>query len=136
MSLVIDASLAAAWYFADEQTEAARELFRRVGREGAIVPALWKLEMGNIFQMAIRRDRIEPPFRDEALRDLALVEIEVDAETQEHAWGATIALADRYDLTTYDASYLELAQRRRLPLGTLDRKLAAAARAAGVEALP
>jgi predicted nucleic acid-binding protein len=44
-------------------------------------------------------------------------------------------LADLYGLTVYDAAYLELAQRRRLPLATLDAALARAARAAGVELL-
>jgi predicted nucleic acid-binding protein len=34
----------------------------------------------------------------------------------------------------YDAAYLELAMRKRLPLATLDDKLAAAAAAAGVAA--
>ena len=44
-------------------------------------------------------------------------------------------LADLYRLTIYDAIYLELAQRRRLPLATLDAALAAAARGVGVEVL-
>lgn len=136
MTLVVDASLAVTWYFIDEQTDATRALFRRVGKEGAVVPALWKLEMANVFQMALRRKRISASFRDEALQDLAFVPIEIDSETQEHSWGATVGIADRYDLTIYDASYLELAQRRRLALATLDGKLIAAASGAGVEVLP
>jgi predicted nucleic acid-binding protein len=36
-------------------------------------------------------------------------------------------------LTLYDASYLELAQRRSLPLASLDMALCGAAKALGVE---
>jgi predicted nucleic acid-binding protein len=43
------------------------------------------------------------------------------------AWGATLHLAVRHRLTTYDAAYLELAQRRGLPLATLDSELRTAA---------
>ena len=43
-----------------------------------------------------------------------------------------LALARTHRLTVYDAAYLELALRVDAPLATLDRKLAAAARAAGV----
>lgn len=46
------------------------------------------------------------------------------------------ALPGLYGLTVHDAACLELAQRLRLPLATLDRDLAKAARAAGVEVLP
>jgi predicted nucleic acid-binding protein len=41
-------------------------------------------------------------------------------------------LATRHRLSTYDASYLELALRLGLPLATTDKRLRAAARAAGV----
>jgi len=50
-------------------------------------------------------------------------------------WGATAVLASRTRLTLYDAAYLELAQRRRLPLASLDRELRAAATAEGVPPL-
>ena len=61
--------------------------------------------------------------------------IEIDPETDLHAWTVTTKLAERFRLTVYDAAYLELAQRRRLPLATLDEALHAAARACGVELL-
>ncbi len=68
--------------------------------------------------------------------DLAEFDIIIDSETDLHAWQATIRLADLHGLTVYDAAYLELAQRRRLPLASLDKALADAARAAGIEVLP
>ena len=70
--------------------------------------------------------------RDTALADLASLSISVDPETTTYAWGNTLQLADRYGLTVYDAAYLELAQRRSLPLASLDVPLCNAARKVGV----
>ncbi|HZY71671.1 MAG TPA: type II toxin-antitoxin system VapC family toxin, partial [Edaphobacter sp.] len=55
--------------------------------------------------------------------------VNVDMETDRQAWGATLQLAARHKLTVYDAAYLELAQRRGLPLATLDGALRTAAEA-------
>jgi predicted nucleic acid-binding protein len=59
----------------------------------------------------------------------------LDGETSEHAWHTVARLAERFRLTIYDAAYLELAQRRRLPLASLDRELRVAATALGIEVL-
>ena len=55
MSLVIDAPLTLAWYFEDESTPATDALLDRVADTGALVPSLWRLEVANAFQTAIRR---------------------------------------------------------------------------------
>jgi len=47
-----------------------------------------------------------------------------------------LALARRYGLSSYDASYLELALRRSLPLASLDKDLMKAAQRAGVKRFP
>jgi predicted nucleic acid-binding protein len=135
VSLVIDSSLTLAWYFPDEGNDETDELLRRVGREGAVVPGHWRAEVANGFQSAVRRQRIDAAYRDSSLVKLAQLPITVDPETNAHAWGATVRLADLHRLTIYDAIYLELAQRRRLPLATLDAALAAAASAVAVEVL-
>ena len=136
MTLVLDSSATLAWIHGDERIEPIEALFDRVVESSAVVPGLWRLEVANSLNVAIRRKRISRSFRDEALDDLVQLDIVIDAETDLHAWQATIRLADLYGLTAYDAAYLELAQRRRLPLATLDRALADAARAAGIEVLP
>ena len=82
--------------------------------------------------MGVRRGRTDAPFRDAVLSDLGLMPISLDLETDRQAWGPTIQIAVRHRLTLYDASYLELAKRRSLPLATLDRELRAAASAEGV----
>jgi predicted nucleic acid-binding protein len=93
---------------------------------------LWKLEVANGLAIAIRRRRIDVNYRDSARIQLAALPIVVDLETSTFAWTTTLQLADRFELTPYDASYLELAQRRKLPLATLDRALRKAALTTGV----
>jgi predicted nucleic acid-binding protein len=132
VSLVLDSSATVAWLFEDETTDAIRDIFGQVILSGAIVPDLWRLEIANTLTCALRRGLIDVMFRSKALADLAVYDITVDGETDQNAWFETLALADQYRLTIYDAAYLELAHRRRLPLATLDRQLAAAARASGI----
>jgi predicted nucleic acid-binding protein len=127
LSIVIDASLTMTWYFDDESTATTDELLDRVSEIGAMVPGLWQLEVANAFQMAVRRQRIDAAYRDASLADLALMPITVDSDTNSYAWSTTLRLAERFSLTIYDAAYLELAQRRSLPLATLDKELRAAA---------
>jgi predicted nucleic acid-binding protein len=102
-------------------------VFGQVSESGAWVPGLWRLEVANILEMGVRKGRNDAEFRDASLADLALLEIRVDPETDGRAWGATARLATLHKLTLYDAAYLELAQRRNLPLATLDRELRTAA---------
>lgn len=132
MSCVIDSSVAVSWVLDDERTKANLAVLDQVVAHGAVVPAIWHLEVANSLTIALRRERTTAFLRDQAFADLGELDIEIDGETTAIAWSATVGIADRYRLTVYDAAYLELAQRRRLPLATLDRTLAAAAQQAGV----
>jgi predicted nucleic acid-binding protein len=125
--LILDSSATLAWIYADEITHAIRQVFDLLRENGAWVPSLWRLEVANILEMGVRRARHDVAFRDATLADLALLPINLDPETDRQAWGATLRLAERHRLTLYDAAYLELAQRLRLPLATLDSDLRAAA---------
>jgi predicted nucleic acid-binding protein len=136
LSLVLDASLTLAWYFEDEASPTADSLLAVVTRRGAVVPPLWRLEVANGLQSAIRCNRIDKRYRDDSLADLRLLPIETDGECEAHVWSSTLRLADRFGLSVYDACYLELAQRRDLPLATLDARLRSAADALGLPTTP
>lgn len=129
MSLVLDTSATMAWVYVEETSSAISEVFDRVTEAGAWVPSLWRLEIANVLEMGVRRGRHNAAFRDATLSDLALLPVQMDPDTNQQAWGATVRLAERYRLTVYDAAYLELALRRGLPLATLDVELRAAAQA-------
>lgn len=133
MTLVVDASMAIAWLDAEQQPQIVSDVLRRVSREGASVPSLWKLEVANFLRTAVRRKRCDEKFAERSIQDLEQLRILIDLETDLHAWGRTHDLALTYDLTAYDAAYLELALRRGDGLATCDQDLAKAARRAGVD---
>lgn len=135
MTFVLDNSVALAWCFEDEQTPAVMALLDRVAATGAIAPQLWPLEALNGLLMAERRRRIGPEKRLELAGLLQSLPITLDEETATRAWEDAARLAERFRLSVYDATYLELAQRKRLPIATLDRDLKSAAAAVGVEGL-
>jgi predicted nucleic acid-binding protein len=135
VSLVLDSSVTLAWVYAAETTTAVQQVFDRIVSDGAWVPSLWRLEVANVLETGVRCGRHNAAFRDATLADLALLPIQADTETDGQAWGATLRLASRRKLTLYDAAYLELALRLRLPLATLHRELRAAAAAEKVPLL-
>jgi predicted nucleic acid-binding protein len=135
MSFVVDSSIALAWCFEDEATEAADALLVRLTNDGAYAPSLWALEVLNVLVTAQRRGRITAEARQERLALLHALPIILDTETAEQAWTITSLLAERHSLTLYDATYLELAQRLNLPLATLDTDLRAAANTLSVPLL-
>ena len=135
MSFVLDNSVALAWCFEEEQTPAVMALLDRVAEHGAVAPLLWPLEALNGLLVAERRQRLDAARRARLTGFLRALPVVLDSETAERAWAASAALAERFRLSVYDACYLELAQRRRLPLATLDRPLRDAAASLGIEAL-
>ncbi len=134
-ALVVDCSATMAWFMPGEASADAESVRTRVTDEGAIVPALWPIEVANTFLLAVRYRRMSPKQRVSALQGLAALPIRIDEETLRRVWGETSALAEQYRLTIYDACYLELARRRNLPLATLDRELRTAASALGLTLL-
>lgn len=134
--LVLDCSVALAWCFRDEQSPAVIKIAHDIASHGAVVPSLWRLEIANGLQTAVRRGRIERAMRDQLLDLFAAYPLTVDSMINDFAWSSTLALSDKYSLSVYDAAYLELALRRGLPLASLDRALCQAAQAAGVPLVP
>jgi predicted nucleic acid-binding protein len=135
MSLILDSSVALAWVYANETTDAILRVFDSVRVDGAWIPGLWRWEIANVLQLNVRRGRHSEDFRDDAVDTLALLPVKVDAEADRQAWSATLHLAERHGLTVYDAAYLEIASRRKIPLATLDRQLRAAATGEGIQLL-
>jgi predicted nucleic acid-binding protein len=133
---VLDASVTMAWCFADEATPGTWAVLDRLETERALAPANWPLEVVSVLGIALRTARIDEA---DAGRFVALVRrlpVEVEATTLERAAGEIRDLARAERLTAYDAAYLELALRRRLPLATKDAELRSAAARRGVPVIP
>ncbi len=131
--LVLDASLALQWFLEDE---AGRQyglgVLASLSSKRAMVPILWFYEVGNGLLMAYRRKRITLDQIDGFVTRLKALPIEAAHQLPTELLELP-ALAQKHSLTNYDAAYLALAIRSRLPLATTDADLRRAAAAAGVE---
>jgi predicted nucleic acid-binding protein len=129
MGFVLDASVSACWAFDDEQHTIADAALDLSGIEEIFVPSLWWFEIRNLLIVAERRKRLAVATTNVFLRSMQRLNLSIDRTPEE---AEVLRLARRHGLTVYDSGYLELAMRERLPLATLDRKLAAAAENEGV----
>lgn len=132
---VVDCSLAVTWLFTEEATPESDGVLSRLASEAAVVPGWWYLELTNVIALAERRGRVTVAKSEAFLQALRRIEIEVDEEGAAQAVTRVLPLCRATGLTGYDAVYLELALRRKLPLATLDAALREAARRLGVEVL-
>lgn len=128
-ALVLDASVAAAWLFDDEDEARADAALGRIKSDGAVVPQFWHLEVRSALLAAERRKRISKDEVEERLRFLLELPVKTDTELD---LVAAFALARRRRLSFYDAVYLELALRCGGALATLDAALARAGVAEGL----
>jgi predicted nucleic acid-binding protein len=126
---VIDASIALAWVHPAQATAETDALLQQLKTGvGLVVPALWFQEMANALLVLERRKRLKADERREALALLRTLNVESDLHGASLAFDKLTELAELHSLSVYDATYLELALRERLPLGTKDASLRAAAR--------
>lgn len=135
MSLVLDASMTLAWQFKrvdPAEILLAEKVLEELSSIQAIVPALWFAEVANGVLRGERQGAILPTQTAYFLNELSHADIVTDEISHRTLQASVLALARSYGLTAYDATYLELAMRCSATLATFDRKLAEAARAAGV----
>lgn len=133
-SFIVDASVGFAWVYQGQATPETDQLLNEVSAGATvIVPALWFLEMSNVLLIAQRRHRLTAIQRKAAMEKLTAMQLTVDEEGSRNAFGKTSELAEKYGLTIYDATYLELALRRSLPLASRDEALTKAATRCGIK---
>lgn len=136
MAFVLDCSVTLSWLLPDERGEATDALVDELAHTTAIAPAIWPYEVANALLVAQRRARIGNDDIVRVRRALAALPVEVEAVARDHVLSAVSDLGRRLDVTSYDAAYIELAARRRLPLATLDARLRKACAALEVGVLP
>ena len=127
-ALVLDCSVAVAWYLEGEGTDFTDGLLHAIPRLEIWVPALWMLEFSNALFAAERRRRISASERAQIVNQASLLSLNVDPHLISLRQADEVSSQNK--LTPYDAAYFELALRRKLPLATLDAALVKAVRAA------
>ena len=125
---VIDNSVVMTWCFKDEANRYADGVLNSFEFSTGFVPSIWPLEVGNVLLVAERKGRISEADSARFIALLAELPIVVEQEPPERMFKDIFALAREYQLSSYDASYLDLAMRKGLSIATLDRNLLAAAK--------
>jgi len=132
-SAVLDASVTACWVLTDESESKADDILEKVGegKLGVRVPELWVHEMLNVLLSGCRRGRMSQEVMNESwalVQSWPVVRLTMPLERM----GRWRDLAVRVGVSSYDAAYLELAERLRSPLYTFDQKLGRAAKVLGL----
>lgn len=132
-TFVVDASVAIAWVHPAQATRQTAAMLEAIADGATVeVPALWSLEVANALLVLVRRRKLADEERQAGLGWLRGLRVRVDHEMSALAFSRLGELATAYQLSVYDAAYLELAQRRSLLLGCKVGPLCTAARRAGV----
>jgi predicted nucleic acid-binding protein len=131
---VVDTSVVMAWCFQDAGNRYADTVLESLEAGEAFVPAIWPLEVGNVLLVAERKKRLSEASLVRFLALLRSLPITVEQETPDRMLTEIVSLARTHHLSTYDASYLDLAMRLGLPIATQDTRLAKAAKTCRVPA--
>ena len=131
-AFVLDTSVAISWCFADEANPYSEAVLSLLRSTVAYVPAIWPLEVANALLVSERRKRLTRPKSLRFLEMLQSLPVKVDAGNPSRVFGQILILAREQGLTSYDASYLDLAAQHGLSLATLDDRLRKAAKAVKV----
>lgn len=123
-AFVVDASVAAGWFIPDEFNDLSTAVLRRLEAADAVVPDLFWHEMRSLLAMAARRHRITQQDALISMRRLRELNITTLSGQEDDA---ILDLANRHQLSAYDAAYLHAAIEQKLQLATSDKQLLAAA---------
>ena len=127
-SFVVDNSVVMSWCFKDEEDRYADAVLDRLSEAAAFVPSIWPLEVVNVLLAAERERRLNEADSVRFVTLLSQLPIMVEYERPERIMQDLLALARTNTLSSYDASYLNLAMRKGVPLATLDTRLREAAK--------
>ena len=133
-AFIADASVAIGWVHPAQATsETAAMLDAIEGGTVLEVPSLWPLEVANALTVLVRRRKLAEEDRQTGLGWLRALPIRIDHEMASLAFSRLSELASAYRLSVYDATYLELAERRTLALACKDGPLRKAASQRGIQ---
>lgn len=130
MAFIADNSIVVAWFVESQSSDGTRVLLDRAATEDVHVPAIWRAEFAAAL-LALSHNRRLPPARVPAILD-DIEQLDFVHDAGPPSTRSLIDVARRYALNAYDACYLELALRLRLPLAARDRPLRRAAERAGL----
>jgi predicted nucleic acid-binding protein len=134
--IVLDASQMTAWLLGESSLARATELEIGLRDLPIVVPSHWPVEMSNVLRTQMRAGRLSVADLHTIMDRFDLLSIQIEPPFSLDEIGPLAAFAVANELTTYDASYVQLALRLHAPLATLDRAMRRAAVALDIALLP
>lgn len=134
--VIADLSVVLAWYFEEDQTPAALDVLQKIEIEGLLVPPLWWSELANGLLMGERRGRRTTDESRGFLKLIRALPITVDHVSPGEIGDHILTVARQFQLTAYDATYVELAVRTKSSLATFDAAIRSCAPLSGIQLLP
>ena len=134
-SFVVDNSVVMSWCFKDETNQYADAILDRLSDATAFVPSIWPLEVVNVLLVAERKKRLSEADSVRFITLLSQLPIIVEHERPERMMKDLLALARSNNLSSYDASYLDLSMRKGIPISTLDTRLITASKKTNIPIL-
>src|SRR3990167_731214 len=122
-AIILDSSVIAKWFFTEENSKLALRI-KNDFSEGLIsiaAPLLLYYEINNLLKTAVKSFRVDP---HEALGVYnAFLELDIILYSSEELMRHTLKIAIDRDLSSYDASYVALADHLNMPFYTSDTRL-------------
>ena len=122
-SFVVDNSVVMSWCFKDETNQYADTVLDRLSEATAFVPSIWPLEVVNVLLVAERKNRLSEADSARFITLLSQLPIIIEHERPGRVMTGLLSLARANNLSSYDASYLDLSMKKGLPIATLDTRL-------------
>jgi predicted nucleic acid-binding protein len=118
-TLILDTSVAAAWYLPESFSRSARAWQRRLleSRIRLLVPSLHYWELANVLRTYVRRGELEAALATEIYE----IHLECPLEITEPNRTVILDTALEYEATAYDAVYIALSLAFEMPLLTAER---------------
>lgn len=122
-TIILDSSVIAKWIFPEESSEIALVINDRfiAGQLSIAAPILLYYEINNILKSTFKSLRIKPAEALQAYEDF--MKLNIVTYSSESLMKKALEIALEFDISSYDASYLALAEELQIPFVTSDQKL-------------
>jgi len=136
LNYVFDPSFVVALILPDEKDIKMSNLYKKINNDdGKYTPQLFWYEIANVFKNLLRRNRYTPEQVLLFFPKVSAFCLSTDFETGVNYSKKIWELCNKYNLSSYDAAYLELADRKNATLCTLDEDLISAAKTHSVKVI-